>query len=126
MSSIQLLIELIREAKLDPSKKAQEQIGRLIAHLATLRRMSISVAGKLESHANPALEASVVKDLGAIYEQDMPEIAHRFAETEASMTAASDFEQVRAYITQAAVSFSLRGGTREILRGIIARGLGLR
>lgn len=126
MSSIQLLIELIREAKLDPNNKAQEQIGRLIAHLATLRRMSISVAGKLESHSNPALEASVVKDLGAIYEQDMPEIAHRFARTEASMTAATDFEQVRAYITQAAVSFSLRGGTREILRGIIARGLGLR
>jgi hypothetical protein len=27
---------------------------------------------------------------------------------------------------QRAPSFSLRGGTREILRGIIARGLGLR
>lgn len=126
MSSIQLLIELIREAKMDPSRRAQEQIGRLIAHLATLRRMSISVAGKLESQSNPALEASVVKDLGAIYEQDMPEIAHRYGRGEASLTATSDFEQVRAYITQAAVSFSLRGGTREILRGIIARGLGLR
>ncbi|MAL77979.1 MAG: acyl-CoA dehydrogenase [Sneathiella sp.] len=126
MSSIQLLIEMIREAKLDPSRRAQREIGRLIAHLATLRRMSISVAGKLESRANPALEASVVKDLGAVYEQDLPEIAHRYSNGEASMSATTDFEQVRAYITQAAVSFSLRGGTREILRGIIARGLGLR
>ena len=37
-----------------------------------------------------------------------------------------DFGQVLAYVTQAAPSFSLRGGTREIIRGIIARGLGLR
>jgi acyl-CoA dehydrogenase len=33
---------------------------------------------------------------------------------------------VMRYLTQTAPSFSLRGGTREILRGIIARGLGLR
>jgi hypothetical protein len=31
-----------------------------------------------------------------------------------------------AYVQQVAPSFSLRGGTREILRGMIARGLGLR
>jgi hypothetical protein len=30
------------------------------------------------------------------------------------------------YVTQVAPSFSLRGGTRDILRGMIARGLGLR
>jgi hypothetical protein len=37
-----------------------------------------------------------------------------------------DFEKALAYVTQASVSFSLRGGTREILRGIIARELELR
>ena len=31
-----------------------------------------------------------------------------------------------AYVSQMAPTFSLRGGTREILRGMIARGLGLR
>jgi alkylation response protein AidB-like acyl-CoA dehydrogenase len=126
MSSMQLLIELIREARIHPSERAREEIGRLVAHLATLRRMSLSVAGKLETNSNPALEASVVKDLGGVYEQQLPEIARRVTGGEASMTAASDYEQVRAYITQASVSFSLRGGAREILRGIIARGLGLR
>ena len=30
------------------------------------------------------------------------------------------------YVTQVAPSYSLRGGTRDILRGMIARGLGLR
>ena len=31
-----------------------------------------------------------------------------------------------AYVSHMAPTFSLRGGTREILRGMIARGLGLR
>jgi hypothetical protein len=30
------------------------------------------------------------------------------------------------FLTQTVPTFSLRGGTREILRGIIAKGLGLR
>ena len=126
MSSYQLLIEVIKEASADPSERAAVEIGKLVAHLATLRNMSVSVAGKLESNANPALEASVVKDLGAVFEQSLPEIAHDLAGDEATMLDGSDFQQVRAYVTQAAISFSLRGGTREILRGIIARGLGLR
>ncbi|MCH6577033.1 MAG: acyl-CoA dehydrogenase, partial [Proteobacteria bacterium] len=32
-----------------------------------------------------------------------------------------DFDRVLAYLTQTSVAFSLRGGTREILRVIIAR-----
>ncbi len=47
-------------------------------------------------------------------------------EDEPTLGAGDDFQQVLAYLTQVAPSFSLRGGTREILRGIIARGLGLR
>jgi alkylation response protein AidB-like acyl-CoA dehydrogenase len=126
MSSHQLLVEIIKEASADPSERAAVEIGRLVTHLAALRQMSVSVAGKLESDANPALEASVVKDLGAVFEQDMPNIAHNMFDEESTLGPASDFAQVRAYVTQAAPSFSLRGGTREILRGIIARGLGLR
>ncbi len=36
------------------------------------------------------------------------------------------FNDTLAYLLQISMSFSLRGGTREILRGIIARDLGLR
>ena len=41
-------------------------------------------------------------------------------------TLVSTAPQVTGYLVEHAPSFSLRGGTREILRGIIARGLGLR
>ncbi len=126
MSSHILLHALIREVSQNPSERAAVAIGRLIAHLATLRQMSLSVAGMQDAGKDPSLAGSVVKDLGAVYEQDMPKIAHELVGADPQLMGGGDFEKVLAYVTQAAISFSLRGGTREILRGIIARGLGLR
>ncbi|MBV1886454.1 MAG: acyl-CoA dehydrogenase family protein [Parvibaculaceae bacterium] len=126
LSSYLLLVELIRELQAQKKPGAEEEIGRLFAHMITLRQMSLSVAGMLEAGENPTLEASVVKDLGAVFEQDMPVIAHKLAGRPPSLAGGSDFQQVLGVLTQIAPSFSLRGGTKEILRGIIARGLGLR
>ena len=126
MSSHVLLHALIREVSQKPSERAAVTVGRLIAHLATLRQMSLSVAGMQDGGEDPSLAGSVVKDLGAVYEQDMPKIAHELIGADPRLMSGGDFEKVLAYVTQASVSFSLRGGTREILRGIIARGLGLR
>ena len=100
-------------------------LGRIVAHLATLRTMSLAVAGMLQAGQNPNLQAALVKDLGTNFEQEIPEIVHSLLEIEPTATG-TDLEQTMAYIVQRAPSFSLRGGTREILRGIIARGLGLR
>lgn len=125
LSSFMLMVEMIRELEKRGGDGAVE-IGRLVAHLVTLRQMSLSVAGMLEKGENPALEASVVKDLGAIFEQDMPVRAHELLGMAPTVGEGSDYEQVLGYLTQTVPSFSLRGGTREILRGIIARGLGLR
>jgi alkylation response protein AidB-like acyl-CoA dehydrogenase len=122
-----LLVELVRVLGAAPGERAQVAIGRQVAHLATLRAMSMSVAGLLAAGENPALEAAVVKDVGGAYEQDLPGIAESLVPVgPRTDEGASDFERVLAHLTQNAPSFSLRGGTREILRGIIARGLGLR
>ena len=126
LSSFQLLLALVREVSQDPSERAAVVVGRLVAHLATLRQMSLSVAGKLQAGEEPLLEAAVVKDLGTSFEQSIPQLAHELVGAEPSIGEKGDFEQVLAFVTQVAPSFSLRGGTREILRGIIARGLGLR
>lgn len=126
LSSYLLMVEMIRELEKHGGDEGAETIGHLVAHLLTLRQMSLSVAGMLEKGENPALEASVVKDLGAIFEQDMPVVAHELLGIAPTIGEGSDYEQVLGYLTQTTPSFSLRGGTREILRGIIARGLGLR
>ncbi len=126
LSSYLLMKELLRELQRKGGAEGAKEIGRLVAHLVTLRQMSLSVAGMLDKGENPALEASVVKDLGTGFEQDMPVKAHELIGAEPTLGTGDDFTEVLAYLTQTVPSFSLRGGTREILRGIIARGLGLR
>ncbi len=127
LSSIQLVLEMIKELSVNPSAQGHAAIGRLIAHLSTLRQMSVSVAAKLNAGLDPALEGSIVKDLGAVFEQEIPTIAQAIFNVEPRIGGdASDLEQVMGFLVQNSVSYSMRGGTREILRGIIARGLGLR
>lgn len=126
LSSFTLLVELVRALGPSPSDHAAAAVGRLTAHLLVLRRLSRSVAGMLQMGENPALQASLVKDLGAIFEQEIPDIARQLVDAEPSQQSTRDFSAVLAHTILNVPSFSLRGGTREILRGIIARCLGLR
>jgi alkylation response protein AidB-like acyl-CoA dehydrogenase len=126
LSSMRLIVEMIRAIGPEPDARQAVAIGQLTARLVALRRMSLSVAGMLSRGEDPALEAAVVKDVGAVFEQDIPGIAASLLDAEPSMDEAKTYERVLAELTMLSPSFSLRGGTREILRGIIARGLGLR
>jgi alkylation response protein AidB-like acyl-CoA dehydrogenase len=126
LSAIHLLIEAIREVGKEPDERAAITIGRLVAHLTTLRQMSLSVAGMLQAGQAPNLEAAVVKDVGTSFEQEIPETIHALMGVEPRLDTGSQFERTLGFLMEHAPSFSLRGGTREILRGIIARGLGLR
>jgi hypothetical protein len=88
--------------------------------------MSMSITEKLSRGESPAIEAALVKDLGTELEQAMPTlIADALAETP-DVAVDAPLARTLAYVAQVAPTFSLRGGTREILRGMIARGLGLR
>jgi len=126
LSSFTLLVELVRALGPDPSERARIALGRIVAHIYTLRRLSRSVAGMLQAGANPAQQAALVKDLGTTLEQEIPEIARQLIDAEPDRASTQDFVTVLAHTMMNAPSFSLRGGTREILRGMIARGLGLR
>jgi acyl-CoA dehydrogenase len=89
--------------------------------------MSVSVAGMLHAGKEPVVEAAIVKDVGTIWEQRLPHRARDLAAfiTEAAGNRASFEEQLR-FATLIAPKLTIQGGTTEILRGIIARGLGLR
>ena len=126
LSSMMLLKHVVAAAGPNPSERVAIAVGRLTARLHALRQLSLSVATQLQRGANPALEAALVKDVGAVFEQEIPDIAHDLFGIEPSLASSDALRRVQAYLTQVAPSFSLRGGTREILRGIIARGLGLR
>ena len=125
LSSYRLIYELMVELAKTPSERNAIGLGRLIAHIATLRQMSLSIATMLKAGENPNLAAALVKELGVSFEQGIPGRAHDLM-GRAPLIGGNNLDQVMAYLTQATRSFSLRGGTREIMRGIIARGLGLR
>jgi len=113
-------------AAIDPLRRvpgAEAPLGRMVARLATLRQMSLSIAGMLERGEQPAQEAALSKDVGNDFEQALPEQLRALMEPE-EMPA--DLRALLDDLAQLSPSFSLRGGTREILRGIIARELGLR
>jgi len=105
--------------------QAQRLAGKIISQLAPLRAMSISITEKLTRGESPVVEAALVKDLGTGVEQLIPAlIADDLFSREADVPL--ELLNTLNYVTQVAPSFSLRGGTRDILRGMIARGLGLR
>lgn len=126
LSTYRLLVELVRAIGPDPEPHQAAAVGRLTAHLMTLRQLSIAVATMLDRGVSPGLEAAVVKDLGTSFEQSIPEIARLIAPAVPALQHPALYESMLAYAMLHAPSFALRGGTREILRGIIARGLGLR
>ncbi|WP_346892305.1 acyl-CoA dehydrogenase family protein [uncultured Roseibium sp.] len=126
LSTFTLIRELVRALEGWATPAACEAVGRLVAHLVVLRRLSRSVAGMLQKGENPTLHAAIIKDLGTLLEQEVPDIARSLIAAEPSLEATNDFEAVLAHAILNVPAFSLRGGTREIMRGIIARGLGLR
>ncbi|HVR53909.1 MAG TPA: acyl-CoA dehydrogenase family protein [Pseudorhodoferax sp.] len=100
-------------------------LGRMASRTAVLRAMSLSIAAQLQRGEQPALAAAFVKDLGTAFEQAVPGWVAQALELD-DAPAPPALLQTLAYLTQIQPSFSLRGGTRQILRGIIARGLAMR
>src|SRR3954470_3200946 len=127
LETFYVLIELVRALGPEPDLRSAEGLGRLVGQLRTRGRMSVSVAGMLEAGKEPVVEGSIVKDLGTVWEQQLPnrvrELSAFIEETEGNRATLE--EQIR-FATMIAPKLTIQGGTTEVLRGIIARGLGLR
>ena len=125
LSSFQAVLALAQGLEQSNDPVIRRHLGRIMAHLHTLRRMSLAVASMLQGGTNPMLQASVVKCLGADLEQELPSLAQALLDIEPDGGGPTEADRVLAYLTLASPAFSLRGGTREILRSVVARGLGL-
>jgi acyl-CoA dehydrogenase len=122
-----MLIELVRVLGSDPDARGAEGLGRLVAQLHTLRRLSISVNGMLQAGKDPMLEGSIVKDLGTVWQQRLPHKARDLAAfIDGDTHDRARFDHLLAHATVIVPKLTIQGGTTEVLRGIIARGLGLR
>lgn len=126
LSNFILLSEAAKIAGSAPSEAAATIIGRLSAHSLVLRHMSQRIASRLEAGEDASAESVLVKVLGADLEQAIPEEVRRFLPHPPVPGDEGSFGATLAETMFHSPSISLRGGTREILYGIIARNIGLR
>lgn len=128
LSSFRLISELVDVLGEDVRSGTLEELGRLISHLLSLRQLSMSVASMIQQGKSPNMEASIVKDLGTKFEQEAVRVVRNIVSAE-DLVSNGRAERLKALLIHAqqyAPAFTIRGGTNEILRGIIARGIGLR
>lgn len=104
----------------------QRELGALVARVWTLRRLSLGIAAQLRSGAPADVPAALVKDLGTRFENEVIEAARLLVDIPPDPGAEAGFARLLADAVLHAPGFTLRGGTNEILRGVVARGLGLR
>ncbi len=126
LSSFVLIEELVHQAVSTGERSLIAPIGNMVADLWTLRTMSLAVSAKLGAGSDAMVEAAIVKDLGNRFEQEVPRVVQALLDCDMRPERAGHLGRALGVLLQLSPAFSLRGGTREVLRGIIARGLGLR
>jgi hypothetical protein len=121
LSTFPLLVELLSMVEGNSNQLVNIAIGKLIAQLWTLRKMSLGVAGMLEKGITPSVMAALVKDLGTQFEKQIAETARLLVSSAPSVSSSVAFERRLAEAILHSPGFTLRGGTTEILRGIVAK-----
>jgi alkylation response protein AidB-like acyl-CoA dehydrogenase len=128
LSTLPLLVQwvgAVRAGQRTADAHARVVVGELVARLFVLRQMSLAVAAELASGTSPEVEAALVKELGTRFEGELVEQVRRLTPYGAEL-AASSLSSMLATAVLHTPGFTLRGGTNEVLRGVVARGLGLR
>jgi len=132
MTTLPLLTELIRRLGAAPDNRAREMVGRVSARLWSLRRMSLAIALTLDpagraddGRAAPdlATEAALVKDMGTFFEREIIDAARLLVTVEPDPDATDTFERYLAETIVCSPVSTIRGGTTEVLRALIARRL---
>lgn len=109
------------EVRADPA--ALEDLGSIVARLWALRAMSLSVARMVDQGRSPVVEAALIKEMATRFEQDTVELLVRYFPGSPRLDSEDAYESQLARALLVSPSWSIRGGTSEILRTIIAKGL---
>jgi alkylation response protein AidB-like acyl-CoA dehydrogenase len=126
LSTYPLIAEFGRRAAASQDPAQLAALGRLSARLLALRQLSLRIAAALDRGELPNIAAALVKDVGTTFEADVVDEVRRVVDVPASLDSPDPLGRALAEAQLHAPGYTLRGGTNEILRGIVARGLGLR
>lgn len=98
-------------------------LGDAVARWWGLRQLSLSIARKIDRGEAPAVESALVKEMGTRFEQDVLERVVQLVEVEPSPPSTSLFERLLSAAILTGPSFTIRGGTIEVLRSVASKGL---
>lgn len=122
LSTFLLVEELVREGRAD-GERGLEGLGEALASWWAIRALSLSVARLIDAGEAPAAESALVKEMGTRFEQEVLDAVWALVELEPDPEAASAFERMLAAAIFGAPSFTIRGGTNEVLKTVAARAL---
>jgi alkylation response protein AidB-like acyl-CoA dehydrogenase len=105
------------------SPAAVEFLGHTVARWWGLRQISLAAARMIDDGQAPALQAAMGKDMGTEFEQEVIATLQQLVDIEPSLASDSQFSRLLARAVLVAPAWAIRGGTNEILKGIIAKGL---
>lgn len=123
LSTFPLLNEAIEVLKEKGDRIALAQAVKLVAEVWSLRNLSIGVAKVLEEDGEVGLTAALVKSVGTKFEQKVPEIVRLLLDVYPRLDAENKVNRLLAQSILHSPGFTIRGGTSEILAGIIAKGV---
>ncbi|MBI1991275.1 MAG: acyl-CoA dehydrogenase family protein [Betaproteobacteria bacterium] len=134
MTTFPLFTELMRRLGAGPDARALEMAGKLAARLWSLRRMSLAIAMTLDpgpdgaegaprAAVDLATEAALVKDMGTFFEREIIDAARLLFVVEPTPDATDTFERYLAETIVCSPVSTIRGGTTQVLRSVIARKL---
>ena len=125
MSTFPLINELIQELKKQKDHEGLKQAAKIVARLWSLRNLSIGVAKLLESGdgIDVHIPAALVKGLGTKFEQSIPEMTRLLVKTYPRLDAERKIDRLMAESILHAPGFTIRGGTTEVLYGVVAKGV---
>ena len=124
LSTYGVVEEFLREHEGTPlGDRAKEVLGWATARWWTLRNLSLSVARMIDDGKAPSVESALVKEMGTRFEQDVLQRVLDLVDLEPSPQSASLFERLLSAAILTGPSFTIRGGTIEILRSVASKGL---
>lgn len=123
--SVYLLVEELLRSRpqLFGGERERIVLGDAVARWWAIRRLSLSVARMIDSGEAPAVQSALVKEMGTRFEQDVLVSVQRLVALEPERDADSLFERLLYEAVLSAPSFTIRGGTSEILRSVASKGL---
>ncbi|GAA3973575.1 acyl-CoA dehydrogenase family protein [Actinomadura viridis] len=123
MSLMPVLEAWARSPEVRDSPVAQVDLGRVVSRLWAFRGMSLSIARLVDAGESPVAEAALVKEMATRFEQESVEIVRRHFGRTPDLGSDDPWESLLARAILVSPSWTIRGGTTEILRSVIAKGL---